>query len=263
MKKLLALLLVLITVLSLAACAEKETVVNNDPEQNEEKTTPISEAKSWLEGKMENDELFSFAYNEVPFDEHISQWEKNIEEGTDENGNATYVLSYEKDGVKAWAEILLRNDMPCIDWVCYFENTAASDSLPISDIQALDAEYEVTDAIVNYAYGGNSDGHDFEPLSQDMAQTNELVIESFGGRSSQGYMPFYDVEGDNCGVVVAIGWTGQWTATLTQNENTLSMVAGMSRTDISLRANESTTPPLMITVSLLPSFRLYLTAGAA
>lgn len=242
MKRILAILLTLLTLFSIAACGtanegEKEVpVAEND----------MDRAKIWLETKIEENGLFSFDYNDVPFKEHIGQWTKNVEEGTDENGNATYVLSYEKDGVKAWAEILLRSDMPCIDWVCYFENTASSDSLPISNIQALNSTYAVKNATVNYAFGGNSDGHDFEPISQDMTETPELEFESVGGRSSNGYMPFFDVVGDGQGVVVAIGWTGQWTTNITTTEDTLTMVAGMSNTDIALHAKESMRTPSIV-----------------
>ena len=222
--------------LGLTACKEKE------PE------TDMERAKNWLETKIEEDNLFSFDYNGIPYKEHIEEWEKQVEETVDENGNTLYTLSYERDGVRAWAEILLRYDMPCMDWVCYFENTADGDSLPISNIQALNATYKAEEPIVNYAFGGNSDGHDFEPISQNMAEITELEIGSEGGRSSQGYMPFFDVEAENKGIVVAIGWTGQWTANISNTENTLTMVAGMSRTDISLHSGESMrTPSVVIT----------------
>ena len=236
MKRILAILLTLLTLFSVAACGTTSSV--NDLEY----------AKQWLKTSIKEDAIFSFDYNQVPFKEHIKDWAKNVEEDKDEAGNTTYVLTYENDGIKAWAEILLRHDMPCVDWVCYFENTASSDSMPISNIQAINSTYSVNNATVNYAYGGNSDGHDFEPLSQNMAETPELEIGSTGGRSSQGYMPFFDVEGDGKGIVVAIGWTGQWTANITAQKKNLSIVAGMSETDIALHANESMrTPSVVIT----------------
>ncbi len=246
MKRILALLLTLLMLLSIAACGTATQTPSE--EQQSAEVEPMERALNWVKERIETNSLFSFDYNEVPYAEHIGQWTKNVEEATDENGNTTFTLSYEKDGVKAWADILVRNDMPCIDWVCHFENTASGDSLPISNIQALNSTYAVTDATVNYAFGGNSDGHDFEPLTQDMSKTPELVIECTGGRSSQGYMPFYDVVGQGKGIVVAIGWTGQWTATITQNEDSLSMVAGMTKTDIALHSNESMrTPSIVIT----------------
>jgi len=241
-KRIFALLLAALTLLGLTACGEPSDAGPDSPAAEND----MDRAKIWLEARIEEDELFSFDYGEVPFQEHIGQWAKNVEEGTDEDGNTTYVLTYEKDSVKAWAEILLRGDMPCIDWCCYFENTASSDSLPISNIQALNSPYAVTDATVNYAYGGNSDGHDFEPLSQSMTETNTLKFECTGGRSSQGYMPFFDVVGDGQGIVVAIGWTGQWTANLTATEDTLTMVAGMTSTDIALHAGESMRTPSIV-----------------
>ncbi len=234
MRKIISLILIITLLLSFAACG------SNMPENE------MKRAANWLEKGIKNNEIFSFDYNEVPFKEHIKQWEKTVEENTDENGNTVYTLTYEKDGVRAWAEILLRYDMPCIDWVCHFENTAQNDSLPISNIQALNAQYKVKDATVNYAFGGNSDGHDFEPISQNMTETPELAFESRGGRSSQGYMPFFDVEGEGKGIVVAIGWTGQWSASVTNNKNSLSLVAGMTKTDISLHPNETMRTPSVV-----------------
>ena len=231
MKRIISLVLIVLSLLSLCACADAQ---------------PLGRAMEWVKEKIEKDALFSFDYDGVPYSEHISKWEKTVDEDIDENGNTLFTLTYTRDNVKAWAEILVYCDIPAVDWVCYFENTGSENTKPVSNIQALNASYKVKDATVNYAIGSNADGHDFEPLSQNMAENNELVFESVGGRSSQGYMPYFDVCGKNKGIVVSIGWTGQWTAKITATEKEVNMVAGMSETDIALYPKESMRTPSVV-----------------
>lgn len=246
MKRIIALILAVLCIFSLAACgktAEESTSAETVVDEKE-----VASAKEWIEKKIDENDFFSFDYDGASFKDFIGTWEKNVENGTDENGNDTYTVTYSNDGVNAVASVIVYSDSPSIDWVINFENTGSSDCKPISNIQALNTQYEITDATVQYAYGGNSDGHDFEPLYCDLAEESSLTFSSSGGRSSNAYMPYYDLYNDEGGIVVAIGWTGQWTASFDKNDTGINLAAGMSETDIALHANESMrTPSIVIT----------------
>lgn len=231
MKRIIALILSALCLLSLCACG----IGGSE-----------NKAQAWLEEQMDNNTLFSFDYDGVPFADFISSWDKYVECTYGDNEDTLYTLTYEKDGVTAKCDIILYKDYPAIDWVINFENTASADSKPISNIQALNTDYAMENPTVQYAYGGNSDGHDFEPLYFDFTESDTLSFESVGGRSSNGYMPYYDMYNDAGGIVVAIGWTGQWTATFNKTENGVNLIAGMTETDIALHANESMRTPSIV-----------------
>ena len=53
----------------------------------------------------------------------------------------------------------------------------------------------------------------------------------------------FDIVTEQGGVIGAIGWTGQWTSKFSVADSRVQMTAGMSKTNISLYANESMRTP--------------------
>jgi len=48
-----------------------------------------------------------------------------------------------------------------------------------------------------------------------------------GGRSSQEYLPFFDVNRYDCGVMLGIGWSGQWFASFARGDGDMCVKAGI------------------------------------
>lgn len=65
---------------------------------------------------------------------------------------------------------------------------------------------------LRWSRGSHSETADFEPKAQVLAPGAPVVIESFGGRSSDGAMPYFNLDNVLGGVILAIGWTGDWRA---------------------------------------------------
>lgn len=241
MKRIIAFILCTIMVFSTVSCAQsdKDTDVSADGAHQT--------AQKWIEARIQGNDLFSFEYNGEEFSTFIGSWEKTVSEDTDESGNQTYTVTYKSsDGLSVKADILLYNDFPAVDWVCSFENAADSDSGVISNIQAMDSFVEGENMVLTYANGSNANEYDFTPINYDFTENASLTITSEGGRSSSGYMPYFDLTGDNGGVIAAIGWTGQWACTIAKNEDSASITAGMEKTRISLYAGEGMRTPSMV-----------------
>ena len=243
MKRFLAILLVILFMFQLAACKNE---ANEEPEAIES----ASVAKEWLEEKIENNSLFSFKYNGAEFSSFISSWEKNLEEGVDEEGRTTYTLTYTSpEQVTVTALISYDAQMAALDWVCSFKNNGSGDSPVISNILPLDAEYSI-EAPTLMTANGNSDNtvNDFEATVTDLSVTNSVKVETYAGRSSQGALPYFDICNGTEGLLGAIGWTGQWTAWFNSENGAVRMSAGMTSTKISLHANEEMrTPSIVLT----------------
>jgi len=60
-----------------------------------------------------------------------------------------------------------------------------------------------------------------------------------GGRSSQEYLPFFDVNRGDSGIMLGIGWSGQWFAAFTRGEDDMRIAAGIDKLETYLHANES------------------------
>ena len=58
--------------------------------------------------------------------------------------------------------------------------------------------------------------NDFEPLTGGLWHGQSLTLASRAGRSSDPYLPFFNVQLGEAGVIVALGWTGGWQAEFTR-----------------------------------------------
>lgn len=88
---------------------------------------------------------------------------------------------------------------------------------------------------LHWSKGSHSETSDFQPMRQAISPGMPITMESFGGRSSDGVMPYFNVEGEGGGVILAIGWTGDWRAVFDQFEaGKLRFSAGLK--DASFRA---------------------------
>lgn len=203
-------------------------------------------ARLWIEDRIGNDALFSFRYGSLSFGEIVSRAEKKTGKSEDGNGNTVYTVEYLFDGVKATCTALLYGNSAAVDWVCGFENTGNADSQPITGIYAADTVVDITDAEVNYANGSNGRADDFSLMSKKLTGDAALELSSTGGRSSQGHMPYFDILGCDSGVIAAVGWTGQWTASVKREGDSVRIRAGMTKTDIALHAGESIRTPSFV-----------------
>jgi alpha-galactosidase len=67
-----------------------------------------------------------------------------------------------------------------------------------------------------------------------------------GGRPTEVAFPYYNVEMPGGGLILALGWPGQWSATFTRDaESILHVVGGQERTHFKLRTGEDVRSPLV------------------
>jgi alpha-galactosidase len=80
-----------------------------------------------------------------------------------------------------------------------------------------------------------------------MSPNEKFQLTTIGGRSSNtNVFPFFNIEMPGEGVIVSIGWSGQWTASLVRDGGTELMVrAGMELTNLKLYPGEEIRTPRM------------------
>jgi len=133
-------------------------------------------------------------------------------------------------------------DFPAIEWTLHLAHTGTQPSPLIEDIRALDLSLPVRDtqeAIVHAARGGICTSEDYAPLRFDLAQA-PVHLSAGGGRSSNGQLPFFNLQVGDQGVLVAVGWSGQWCADLcVEDASTVCLRAGIETTRLRLLPGES------------------------
>src|SRR6185436_4363230 len=162
---------------------------------------------------------FSFIYGGVESKELLKRCVKTHSSSTpkDKAGiKAIHDLRWrdERTGLEIACELKEFADFPAAEWVVRFKNTSNRPTPLLENIQALDMGWETFDnPTLHRNRGGNwflHGGDDFAPVADVLKQGTTVNMKSAGGRSSAGWMPYFNLETVDSGLIGAIGWTGQW-----------------------------------------------------
>jgi len=141
-------------------------------------------------------------------------------------------------------------DYPAVEWVVGFRNGGSSDTPIIRDVQALDCTLTKGsgDFTLHRGLGSSAKANDFSPVSQVLAPRTQTSISPQWGRSSDtNSLPFFNVEWPNKGVMIYIGWSGQWLAGFYRDGGpSLEVRAGMELTHLKLHPGEEVRTPRML-----------------
>jgi alpha-galactosidase len=163
----------------------------------------------------------------------------------------TLSLADPGSGLRVRCEVTVFADFPAVEWVAYFENAGDGTTPILSQVQALDAVFPGASpreaCWVHHAKGSQCQLDDFEPLATQLSPRGELRLAARKGRSSNGTLPFFNLELGTAGVIGAIGWTGGWAASFERGaDGHLRARAGMARTHLKLLPGERIRTPRVL-----------------
>lgn len=142
-------------------------------------------------------------------------------------------------------------DYPTIEWTVYFKNTGTQDSPILEQVQGLDARWkrpQGREFLLHHAVGTLVAANDFMPLTTTLEANRSERLGSSGGRPCARVWPYFNLErGGAGGVIMAVGWPGQWQASFERDAGAgLRVVAGQERTRLRLRPGEEIRTPLIV-----------------
>ena len=193
---------------------------------------------------------FSFRMNGLSSREAMDAWESGPiadEEGTHQR------YHYRDPASNLCACIHLRryDDFPAWEWMLELTNQGSDDSPAISDLLALDLTIPAGDGddpILHHAKGSSCQIDDFVPRTDRLRSGGEIEIKPFGGRSSNGVLPFMNLQTQAGGYAVGIGWSGQWIARFKRSDDGVSMSVGMEHLETYLRPGETIRSPRILLI---------------
>lgn len=194
----------------------------------------------------------SFRYAGKPSDAVLPTWKPA--ESTSSTERGTVVQHSRTDpatGLKVTVAVRRFADSPAVDWVVQIENGGTGDSEIIEDILPLDLSVDVSPqerVRLHHANGSLCRMDDFLPFVTEIAPGGSKTLSPTGGRSSNGVLPFFNLQREGGGLLVGIGWTGQWIMRVERGD-CLRIIAGMERTHLRLHPGESIRTPRIL---LLP-----------
>lgn len=143
----------------------------------------------------------------------LEKWllETSVEEAP--GGSLTHVTRTDPEsGLKVTLHVRRFDDFRAVEWVVEFQNGGRTDTPIIEHIELLDISIPVPRGEMlrlHHANGSYCRMDDFLPLTTALPPNTQKAFSPHGGRSSNGAFPFMNLQRDGCGLVLAIGWSGQ------------------------------------------------------
>ncbi len=200
---------------------------------------------------------FSFQFGGTPSDDLLDKWttDRRVEKLDADRTRVTTTFTDPASGLRVQWDVIQYADFPAVEWLLHFENTGKAagpqgrpaDTPIMENVQALDVAFNGGSFLLHRTKGAPADPTDFEnavvPISPDRPQT----LVAAGGRSSNRDLPFFKIETGAGAFVVAVGWTGQWSAKLEcPDPRSLHATAGMEQTHFLLHPGERVRSPRML-----------------
>ncbi|OFX99817.1 MAG: hypothetical protein A2W90_15125 [Bacteroidetes bacterium GWF2_42_66] len=196
---------------------------------------------------------FSFVLNGQKSDDFIRSWQFNAEKLNSKETNAeetVFTYSDKKSGLVVKCFVTCFNDFPAVEWVLKFSNASQSVTPLIESAKVINQLFvnnQQGEYILHHANGSNAQQSDFMPLDDTLLIGNKIKLMPQGGRGSSDHtaFPFFNIESPaNEGIMVAVGWTGKWSAEIEQNsEKSVVLKAGMERMKLVLYPGEEIRTP--------------------
>ncbi len=192
---------------------------------------------------------FSFVYGGEKSSDLIGNWHYSVKKIKSSDPNYTktiYTYSDKRTGLVLECEALRYTAFPAIEWYLTLKNSGKNDTPILEAIQALNTILPSNGAL-HWSNGGVASFDDFAPQDKQFAKEGEsLHLQPGGGRSSSSVLPFFNAQGTQGGVMVGIGWTGEWAVDFTSVKNGLSCQAGMAKTHLLLHPGEEIRTPKVL-----------------
>ena len=203
---------------------------------------------------LSEDLPFSFVYAGKPSSEFLSAWKRQAELTTGTDGREQQTITYADPatGLQVVCEATLFKDFPAVEWVLRFHNGGTADTPILQDIRPLDVRVAVpngSDVVLHHSQGSTCQSTDFQPLTKPVAAGVDLRLAPNGGRSSDGVLPFFNLQWPQGGLVGAVGWSGQWALRLHRaSPSQLELQAGQQTTRFKLHPGETVRTPRILLV---------------
>ncbi len=208
------------------------------------------------ESALEGHELpFSFVYGGASSRKFLSSWKVAATEAPPAEGKQKHTITYTDPatGLEVVCQATMFADSPGVEWVLHFRNLGQADTPIIEAVRPLDLAIAVPPGgpvVLHHSRGSTCEATDFLPMDEPVGAKADIHLAPNGGRSSDGVLPFFNLQWQGGGVVAAVGWSGQWAMQLRrETPGRLTLQAGQQITHLKLHPGESIRTPRILLLS--------------
>src|ERR1035438_9095931 len=194
---------------------------------------------------------FSFRYGGKASAELLKEWkcERASRKLDGQRTERTSIWTDPATGMEVRSIGIEYSDFPTVEWVVHFKNTGTNDTPILSDIQGVDlslARSGSGEFILNHHAGDNCSPESYAPEQLTLSPKSEHRFAAAGGRPTSVGFPYFNVEWPGEGLIIVIGWPGQWAAQFACDAgNGLRVCGGQELTRFKLRPGEEARSPLI------------------
>ena len=221
----------------------------------QQSTEEKNKAQSWIDSHLtrETRPPFSFMYDGDPSASLFTTWESSNETTHHDDAKTEGILTYRdrKSGLVVQCEWEFYSEFPAVEWVVTFRNEGIADTPILEDVQALDTDFtrdEEGEYVLHRALGSSASRDDFAPIIDVLHPNTKIELAPVGGRSSNTRaLPFFNIETTGGGVMLGIGWSGQWSINFLRDDaKRLKLRSGMELTHLKLHPGEEIRTPRIL-----------------
>ena len=222
----------------------------------------LRQAESWVATRLLGGEAqpglpaaelpFSFKFGGRRSTDFLRSWPAQRSQRTLDAARTQHTLTFTdpETGLVVRCVAVQYLDFPTIEWTLYFKNSGSADTPLLADIEALDAGWQRGsdgEFLLHHAVGSPADGSDYGPLETPLGPGATKRIAAAGGRPSNSDLPYFNLQWGGQGIIVVVGWPGQWAAEFTRDGSTgIRVRAGQELTRFILQPGEEVRSPLVV-----------------
>lgn len=196
----------------------------------------------------------SFVFGGKPSGELLAAWPKKAESRRLDATRTQHTLTWTdpKTGLVVRCVAVDYADYPAIEWTAYFKNAATSNTPILENIYGLDSIFPGDNACKFTLHGIKGDwcaAESYEPYHLTLGvNIRRDFAPASSGKSCDGPdgWPYYNLQMPGAGVLLAVGWPGQWRSSFRRDlTGALRVQAGQERTHLVLKPGEEIRTPLI------------------
>ncbi len=199
---------------------------------------------------------FAFVYDGEPSASFLATWDRTTRQ-SDEEGHWEYEARWTDPATRLTVTATARafKAYPAVEWVLHLENGGTADTPILADIRAADLTLQTGDprtpVVLHRLHGDSCGDRSFLPYETALGCQQSIDMAPARGRPSQETaFPFFNLEFGTAGVITAIGWSGQWSASYARNEDgSTRFSAGQQRTHLRLHPGERIRTPRVLVMA--------------
>ena len=205
-----------------------------------------------LRADYTTDPPFSFIYGGTKSAELLKNWRSQRSSRELDQERTEYTQTYRDPKTELEVRFVgvEYHDFPTVEWTVFFKNVGSADSPILENILMLDSRLERNgdgEFLLHHNKGAPATANDYEPYETPLPKNSEQRLVAHGGRPSNGDFPYFNVAWPGEGVIIAVGWPGQWAGQLTRDSlNGLQLRIGQELTRFKLLPGEEVRSPRIV-----------------